>query len=163
MKKKTVNEITFEALLIAVYVAITLALTPVSYGIIQFRVSEIILLLPFYNKKFILPSIIAVAIANAFSTINPIADVIAGVLIAIISYTLIALIKNKYINAVLYSVLCGLIIGAEIAIFTDSEKLLEFYMGFASITLSQLIICIAGIFLINNMIKIKVLKERIMD
>ncbi len=163
MRNKTVEDITLFALLIAVYVAITVSLSPITYGLIQFRVSEIILLLPFYNKKFILPSILAVAIANAFSTLNPLADIIVGVLIAIISYTLIIKIKNKYIDALLYSLLCGLLVGAEIAFFAESEKLYEFYLALASITFSQAIICVSGIFLINRLYKIKYFKERILD
>ena len=70
MRNKTVEDITLFALLIAVYVAITVSLSPITYGLIQFRVSEIILLLPFYNKKFILPSILAVASKMLFQLLT---------------------------------------------------------------------------------------------
>lgn len=155
--RKKIYEITFAGVMIAVYVAFTY-LNPIGYSIIQFRVSEILLLLPFWNKKFILPSILAVAIANSLSPLG-IIDVGVGVLIALIAYFGIIHMKNHFVEAILYSIICGIFVGLELH-WVYHEPI---WLTMLSVGLSQLIITIAGVFLIDSMIKIPYFKKKIMD
>lgn len=150
--KQLVIDITIGALFVGLYVALT-SLNPIGYGPIQFRFSEILLLFPFWHRKFIIPSILAVGIANIFSPYGMI-DVIVGVVIAIIAYTVIILFKNKFIKITLYALLCGLLVGLEI---TSLEKT-PFWFNSLSIFASQLIIGIIGIYIINYLYKIALIK-----
>lgn len=51
-KKFDVTTITFNALVAATYVVLTYASTPIAFRAIQFRIAEIMMLLPFFNKKY---------------------------------------------------------------------------------------------------------------
>ena len=48
---ETIKFITTTAVIAALYAVLTIACTPFAYGAIQFRVSEIMVLLCFWNKK----------------------------------------------------------------------------------------------------------------
>ena len=52
-KKKTVQRLARTAIIAALYAVITLALAPISYGAVQFRVSEIMVLLAFFDPFYI--------------------------------------------------------------------------------------------------------------
>ena len=52
------------AIIAGLYVALTWATLPLSYGLIQFRVSEILLLLCFYRKDYIYSLVLGCFIAN---------------------------------------------------------------------------------------------------
>lgn len=67
-----VRSIAANAVIAALYVAFTLASYPLSFDQIQFRISEILILLCFFRKDFIFGLTIGCAIANCFSTLGPI-------------------------------------------------------------------------------------------
>ena len=77
MKKHSVHEMCRVAIIATVYVALTMV-NPISWGTMQFRVANLVCVLPFIDKKYS-PSILqGVAIANAFSPLG-IIDVAFGV------------------------------------------------------------------------------------
>ena len=51
MRKIDIRFIASSAIIAALYVALTWVLAPISYGAIQFRISEVLLLLVFFNPK----------------------------------------------------------------------------------------------------------------
>ena len=53
MRVKT-EKIVIIAVVAALYAALTLALSPISFGPIQFRVSEVMTLLPLFGKGYII-------------------------------------------------------------------------------------------------------------
>ena len=65
------------AMIAALYAALTLALAPVSYGPLQFRVSEAMTLLPFYRPEAIPGLFIGCAVANFFGGYG-LVDMVAG-------------------------------------------------------------------------------------
>ena len=67
-----VRIIAANAVIAALYVAFTLASYPLSFDQIQFRISEILVLLCFFRKDFIFGLTAGCAIANCFSTLGPI-------------------------------------------------------------------------------------------
>jgi uncharacterized membrane protein len=141
-----IKDIAIGAGFAAVYVALTYALVPLSYGPIQFRISEILMLFPFWNKRFILPAIIGVAIANLFSPLGAI-DIVTGVVIAVITYTTIIWIRNKVADVILYSLLCGILVGLEIT-YVDKTP---YIINFLTVTAGQLGVCLLGLFVIRIM------------
>ena len=48
-----VKEVAINAMIACVYAALTIACSSIAYGGIQFRISEILIFLAFYNKKYI--------------------------------------------------------------------------------------------------------------
>ena len=67
------------SLVAALYFVCTVALAPISFGAVQFRLSEILVLLCFYKKDYCYSLILGCALANLFSPLG-IYDVIFGTL-----------------------------------------------------------------------------------
>lgn len=85
-------------------------LNPFGWGAIQFRVSEIMSVIPFYKPKYTYGVIIGVFFSNINSPFGPI-DAIVGVSIAVISYSLARYLKSHVAKNILFSVVAGLIVG----------------------------------------------------
>jgi len=117
-KKQGVNmldtkRITKLAAVAALYVVLTIAIHPFSYGPIQFRISEFLVLLAFYRRDYSIALIIGCAIANFFSPML-LYDVLFGTTATALAVFFVARSKNIYI-ASLYPVLFnGIIIGLEL-------------------------------------------------
>lgn len=105
----SVKLIVVNAMIASVYAALTLAISPIAYSEIQFRLSEIMVFLAFYNKKYIPGLIIGCIIANLFSPMG-LLDVIFGTISTIIVCITMYVIKNRYLGAII----TGLIIGGEL-------------------------------------------------
>ena len=136
----TNKKISFTAIMASVYVLMTLV-NPISYGPIQFRISECLCILPFFNKKYRLPIYIGVLIANMMSPLGLI-DIVVGLACAFVSYeTIMRFTKNIYILCSTYSIVCGLLVGAELLYVYNSP----FVLSLLSITASQCIITFLSI------------------
>lgn len=152
MAKTKTSRLTFIAIIAAMYVVAT-ALNPFSYGMIQLRFSEIILMIPFWDKKYIAPCLLGVAIANMFSPLG-LLDIVAGLLIGVISYYVVRkVVKNHFVQAIVYAILCAIIVGGEIALVYNTP----FLINAASIGLSQLIVCVASVFGLNKLQRMKLI------
>ncbi len=99
----------------AMYVALTLALSFMSYGGIQYRVAEILVLLCFFRKDYAISMIIGCAIANAFSPLGLI-DVAMGTLATAIAVTGIMFSKRLIVAGLFPVVANALIVAWELQI-----------------------------------------------
>lgn len=132
---RNVLTITRLALVAAMYVAISLLIPGMDYGIIQFRFSEFLVLLCFYRKDYSISMILACLIVNLFSPLG-LYDIIFGTLATAVAVVPMYYMKNIYLAALLPVVSNGLIVG-----FVLNKTLgqpLWFAMG--SVALSELII-----------------------
>lgn len=77
MKNFTVQHMVRTAVIAALYAAITMALAPISYGQIQFRVSEAMTLLAFIDPLYIPGLVLGCVLANLSSPLGAI-DVVVG-------------------------------------------------------------------------------------
>ncbi len=93
---KDTNFLVRSAVVAALYAVLTLLAPMPQYGPIQFRFSEILVLLVFYNRKYIPGLVLGCAIANLFS---PMAwfDVIFGTLSSYIAFRLMTKTDNLFI------------------------------------------------------------------
>lgn len=114
--KWTTKDISKIAIVMAVYIVLTVAITPLSYGAIQFRFSELLILICFFNKKYNIAIIIGCLIANIFSPLG-IIDVVFGTLSTILTCFCINKSKNIWIANIFPSLWNGLIVGGELSIF----------------------------------------------
>lgn len=136
------------ALFAAVYVALTLLVAPVSYGIIQLRISEVLNHLLVYNKKYILALGLGVFIANFWSPFF-LYDIIFGTLAtlfsAVISIYAFKCIKHKLarlcFNALNFSII-GMLPIALLNIFLGAEE--TFFPLYISMVISELAILVIG-------------------
>lgn len=93
------NYLVKSAAVAALYAVLTLLLPVASYGPIQFRFSEILVLLVFYNKRFIPGLVLGCAIANLFSPMI-VFDVVFGTLSSFIAFKLMQRAKNLYVASI---------------------------------------------------------------
>ena len=77
------------ALVAAIYAVLTIALAPISYGNFQFRISELMVLLAFFDPFYIGGLTLGCFIANLLGP-NGIMDIIFGTLATFISVTAIS-------------------------------------------------------------------------
>lgn len=101
------------ALIAAVYAAWTILMAPISYGAIQARLSEIMVFLAFYNKKFIPGLAIGCILANIPSSLGVI-DMVFGTISTILVCFAMYYLPNRYAGAVAGGIITGLIIGFEL-------------------------------------------------
>ncbi|MCR4911355.1 MAG: QueT transporter family protein [Bacilli bacterium] len=111
-KKFDVTTITFNALVAATYVVLTYASTPIAFGAIQFRIAEIMMLLPFFNKKYAIGLTLGCLIANLMSPFM-VLDIIFGTLATLVSCIGVMFCKQLWMAA-LIPVICNAFIVAGV-------------------------------------------------
>ncbi len=90
--------IAFNAIIAAVYAALTILLAPISYGSIQMRISEIMVFLAFYNKKYIPGLVLGCLIANIPSPLG-LWDICFGTFATLVAVIAINKLPNRYLGA----------------------------------------------------------------
>lgn len=103
------------AFVAAMYATLTVAIAPLSYGDIQFRFSEVLVLLCFYRRDYAPALILGCFIANLFSPMG-LMDIIFGTLATAAAVLPMYRMRNIYIAALLPVVGNGIIVGAELTI-----------------------------------------------
>lgn len=116
MKNKSVSRrVAIIGMTAAVYFVLTIALSSLSYGDVQFRISEIMNLLAFINPVFAPGIILGCLLSNIFSPFA-VVDMIVGTLESALVMFLI--IRTKKLSlACLYPVVGCLIIAVEVMFF----------------------------------------------
>ncbi len=115
MKKIDLKVFIKMALVSAIYIVLTIISGPLAYESLNFRVSEILMLLVFYNDLYIIPLIIGCLISNLFSTLG-IIDILFGTTATVISLLIMKKIKNKFICSLIPSIINSIIVGIELTI-----------------------------------------------
>lgn len=125
MQKKgkfNVQDLTRLALVTAMYAVLTVVTSELSYGGIQYRLSEILVLLCFYRKDYAPALILGCFIANLFSLLGVI-DWIVGPIATAIAIVPMYYMKNIYLAAALPVVSNGIIVGIELTIVLGEASL----------------------------------------
>lgn len=121
MKNFTVKHMVRTAVIAALYAAITMALAPISYGQIQFRVSEAMTLLAFIDPLYIPGLVLGCLLANLSSPLGMI-DVAVGSFATLVSLLGMAFIRKKlglnlkalFLATLMPVIFNGLIVGWEL-------------------------------------------------
>lgn len=129
-----VRNITRLALVAALYAAVTLAIPGLSFSAVQFRFSEILVLLCFYRKDYCVPLILGCFIANLFSPFG-LYDIIFGTLATAAAVIPMYYVRNIWLSSLLPVISNGIIVGFEL--FLCGEPL-WFSMG--TVALGELVV-----------------------
>lgn len=174
MEKNKTNKMVNIAMIGALYAVITLVISPIAYGPIQFRISEMLTILPMFTPLAIPGLTLGCLLSNligALIGVNPTGyiDAIVGssatLISAIMSYYIGKSCKNwlKYIFVPMPAVIVNaLVIGAEITfLFNQGQVFLKAFIANAtSVFIGQLVICYTlGIILIIALNKNKLYKK----
>lgn len=131
MKDNTTKRLVRTAIIAALYAVITLALAPISYGNLQFRVSEIMVLLAFFDPFYIGGLTLGCFIANILGP-NGLPDIIFGTIATFISVYAISItgkyIKNNtlalFVASLWPTIFNGIIVGWELSYVAELPLLL---------------------------------------
>lgn len=145
MKNLSLKLMARQGIIAAIYVALTLSVAPFAYGAIQFRYSEILNMLAFFNPINAIGITIGVFISNLWSTLG-IVDVAFGTLHTIISLYFISKSKNLIIASI-WPTVFSFIIGYE----------LSFLAGFGSFWLMTIQV-MASEFIIMTILSVPIFK-----
>jgi len=139
-----IKQITKLSIIAALYVALCYAFAFMSYGLIQFRIAEILLILPFYNKKYCIPVILGTFIANSF---NGIYDMVLGTFATLLVLLVVILIKSDFIKKIIITpaaaIINGVIIGLMLHYIFEVPNALWFCM--VSVAIGEFAVVLAGV------------------
>lgn len=134
-----VKNMTRLALVAAMYVALTLAVPALSFGAVQCRFSEILVLLCFYRKDYSAALILGCFIANLFSPLGWY-DLVFGVAATVIAVVPMYYVKNIFIAALIPVISNGVIVGIELTLaFGDPV-----WINIGSVAAGELAVMAAG-------------------
>ncbi len=139
--KITVKQLTRGALIAALYTVTTLLLAPISFGALQFRVSEVLTVLPFIMPEAVLGLTLGCFISNIIS--SSLIDAVLGSLATFLAALVTAKIKNMFLAPLPAVIFNALIVGGTITIMSMELTLSNYLVIALSVGVSEFIICYA--------------------
>lgn len=143
------------AIVAALYAVLTIALAPISYGAIQFRVSEILKILVLYNPLLAIGIGIGTFIGNMASPFAgpwdliwmPLTDIAGGLL----AWSIFQVLGKRFaaIPMIVYALTTGAAVGLMLTFFGMGG----FLILAGGVALSESIVLLAGLPLIHQIIK----------
>ena len=118
---KTIEAIARNGVVAGLYAALTLACYPFAYGLIQFRISEFLVLLCFFRKDYTAGLTIGCAIANIFSPELGIYDVLIGTGATLIACIGICFCKHLIVACALPIVSNAIFVGLELSLILELD------------------------------------------
>lgn len=135
------------AIIAAIYIVLTILLEPISFGVVQFRLSEILMVLCIYKFDYVISLGVGCLISNIFSAYG-IVDVLFGTFATLISGVLMYFVKKKFIVWIFPVLLNGIIISLEITLISDLKPFLNcFLINSLTIMAGEALVIIIGIIL----------------
>ena len=139
-KRFTIEMIVRQALIAAIYAVLTVVISPLSYGNLQFRFAEILVFLCFYKKEYFIGLTLGCFIANLFSPML-VWDITMGVGATIIALLLIMKSKNLYIAAIWPVLANAFIVGLELYLAMQ----LPFWVSVLEVAIGEAAVMIIGV------------------
>lgn len=137
--KHKIRYITTSAVIAALYAALTLLFQPISYGVVQFRISEVLTVLPFFTPAAIPGLFIGCVFSNIASSLGPV-DIIVGSGATLLAAWLTHKMPIKWL-APLPPVVCnGVIVGLELYFVFHSPL----WISIGSVAFGEAVVCFAG-------------------
>ena len=151
MKNKKILHLVYGAIIAALYAAATVLISPISYGAIQFRLSEALTVLSVFTPAAIPGLTVGCVLANIASPYG-IWDILFGsaaTLLAVLTARKLRHITFKglpLLSVIMPVIFNAIIIGAEIAILTpaDSTKFTMFAVSALQVGAGELAVCLLG-------------------
>lgn len=134
--KVSISFLTRQAIVASLYAVLTWIIPVLSYGPIQFRFSEVMTLLAFFNPQYVVGLTVGCALSNIFSTFGFV-DIVVGTFATFLAVTAMSKIKNIWIASLMPALGCVLI-GLEIYFLSDTP--MNFFLVTGQIMFSEVII-----------------------
>ncbi len=148
MRKKQTLFLVYSALIAALYASLTL-INPLSFGQLQFRVSELLTVLAALHPAAIVGLTVGCLISNivSFLPLDMIFGTMATLLAAVFAWALrkITFKGIPVLSCFMPVVFNAIIIGAELCIYAGNYRLTTFLMFALYIAISETVLCAAGL------------------
>ena len=141
--KITVKQLVRGAFIAALYAALTIFLAPISYGSIQFRLSEVLTVLPFIMPEAVPGLTIGCLLANWLGG-STIFDIIFGTLATFLAALITSKTKKMWLAPLPAVISNGVIVGLVVTLMTVKFSLSAYALIALSISISEFIICYVG-------------------
>lgn len=147
--KLDVRHIAINAVIAAMYAVLTYAFFFISYGQLQVRISEFMILLAFFNPNYIYGLTIGCIIANiyspAFSAFCSPLDIIFGTMATFLAAVSISLCRHMFIATLFPAIYNGVLLGAEFCMTANNFSQTYFWTNFGYVALGEVIaVCVLG-------------------
>ncbi|MBP3306300.1 QueT transporter family protein [Anaerotignum sp.] len=146
------------AMIAAIYAVLTLAIAPLSFGLVQVRFSEMLMLLAFIDRKYAPGLILGCFVANCFSPFG-IMDVVFGTGCTAAAMFCVVKFAKSLFGASLWVVFCNAFIGIELYLFGS-----PLWLSMAMVALGEFLsvsVCGVGLFKILMRNRVFMAKLRI--
>ena len=140
----------------AIYMVLTLAIAPLSFGLVQVRFSEMLMLLAFIDRKYAPGLILGCFLANCFSPFG-IMDVVFGTGCTAAAMFFVTKFAKSIFGASLWIVFCNAFIGIELYLFGSP---LWLSMGMVAVG-EFLSVSVCGVALFKVLMKNRVLMAKL--
>ncbi len=141
--KITVKQLVRGALIAAVYTVLTVILAPISFGSLQFRVSEVLTVLPFVMPEAVLGLTVGCLLSNILAG-STVLDIIFGTLATFLAALVTSKMKKMWLAPLPPVIFNGVIVGLVVTLMTVEFSLKAYFLIALSISVSELIICYCG-------------------
>lgn len=149
MKNLKIKDMVLYAGVAAIYIVLTWIFGSFSFGPIQFRISEALILLCFFNKKYFFPLTLACFISNLMSPFG-LYDVVFGTLATVLSLIFVSQSKNIFVASLFPVLFNGVIIATEISIINGVFESEVFLFNFFTIALGEFVcVTVLGVLLFS--------------
>jgi len=147
--KKNIKNIVRISIIASMYIVFTI-INPFSYNAIQFRISEILMILCFFRKDYSIGLILGCLISNLFSEIM-LYDIIFGTLATILACICMMFSKNIYISIIYPIIFNSLLDGFELYLAFSTP----FIMNAIYVFIGETVVMLIGLFIFNKLRKNK--------
>ena len=142
MKRFSVRSLCFSAIIAALYAALTLGFQAISYGPVQFRISEAMTLLPVLFPEAVPGLAVGCLISNLFNPLGAtVYDVVFGTMATLLAAILTRRIKGSVWLRALPPVVCNAVIIGLVLTYAYGIDVL--WMNMLSVGLGQAVVCYA--------------------
>lgn len=134
------KKIVYAAITAALYAVLTLAFAPISYGAIQFRISEVLTVLPIFASYTVPGLTVGCVVANLIGGYG-LYDIVIGSLATCLGAVGTRLLRKRPVLAMLSPVVAnGLLVGSMLYfVVPDSPALL---LNILTVSIGELVICL---------------------
>lgn len=140
--KSSVRSLCLSAVIAALYAALTLAFQPISYGAVQFRISEAMTLLPVLFPQAVPGLAVGCLISNLFNPMGTtVYDVVFGTLATLAAALLTRRMKGSVWVRALPPVLCNALVIGPVLTYAYGIDLL--WMNILTVGLGEAVVCYA--------------------
>lgn len=117
------RSIATNAIITSMYVALTYAFFFCSYGQLQVRVSELLMILAFFNPNYIIGLTLGCLLSNIYSVTMGLTllDMVFGTLATFVSGVIMSLCRHLIVATIIPGVINGLVIGAELTFLMETD------------------------------------------